>query len=57
MEAVVAGRLRDSAQRARVPAWLRKVLLRGLANKRDNRFPAMEDLSRPSPRSRSPAAA
>ena len=44
MEAVVAGRLRGSAQRARVPAWLRKVLLRGLANKRDNRFPAMEDL-------------
>jgi eukaryotic-like serine/threonine-protein kinase len=44
MEAVVAGRLRDSWQRTRVPAWLRKVLLRGLANKRDDRFPAMEDL-------------
>jgi tetratricopeptide (TPR) repeat protein len=44
MEAVVAGRLRDSSQRARLPAWLRKVLLRGLANKRDHRFPAMEDL-------------
>jgi len=44
IEAVAAGRLRDSSQRARVPAWLRKVVLRGLATKREDRFPSMPDL-------------
>jgi len=44
IEAVAAGRLRDSSQRARVPAWLRKVVLRGLATRREDRFPSMPDL-------------
>ncbi len=44
LEAVTAGRLREAPHRSRVPAWLRKVLLRGLAVKREDRFPSMEDL-------------
>jgi len=44
IEAVTAGRLREAPPSARVPAWLRKVLLRGLAVDRKNRFPSMEDL-------------
>jgi len=44
IEAVTAGRMREPPSRVRVPAWLRKVLLRGLATKRDDRFPAMEAL-------------
>ena len=44
IDAVVAGRLRETPQRARVPAWLRKVVLRGLARNRDDRFPTTEDL-------------
>jgi len=46
IEAVAAGRLRDSSQRARVPAWLRKVVLRGLATRREDRFPSMDRLQR-----------
>ena len=44
IEAVTAGRLREAPHRSRVPAWLRKVLLRGLAVKREDRFPSMEEL-------------
>jgi serine/threonine protein kinase len=44
IEAVSAGRLREAPASARVPAWLRKVLLRGLAVDRENRFASMEDL-------------
>ena len=44
IEAVTAGRMRDVAQRTRVPAWLRKVILRGLALKREDRFATMDDL-------------
>jgi tetratricopeptide (TPR) repeat protein len=43
-EAVTAGRIREPPPRSRVPTWLRKLLLRGLAVKREDRFPAMEDL-------------
>jgi tetratricopeptide (TPR) repeat protein len=44
IEAVTAGRKRDVPQRARVPAWLRKVILRGLSLKREDRFATMDDL-------------
>ena len=44
IEAVTAGRMRDVPPRARVPAWLRKVILRGLALKREDRFATMDDL-------------
>ena len=44
LEAVTAGTAARAAARFRVPAWLRKVLLRGLAVKREDRFPTMENL-------------
>ena len=44
IRAVTAGRLREPSQRVRVPAWLRKMLLRGLATRREDRFGTMEDL-------------
>jgi tetratricopeptide (TPR) repeat protein len=44
--AVIAGRVREPAQRSRAPAWLRKVLLRGLSTRREDRFPSMGDLLR-----------
>jgi len=44
IEAVSAGRMREPPARVRVPAWLRKVLLRGLATRREDRFSTMEDL-------------
>ena len=43
-EAVTTGRLREPSQATRVPAWLRKVVLRGLSVKREDRFPDMEAL-------------
>jgi eukaryotic-like serine/threonine-protein kinase len=44
LEAVVAGRIRDPAQKARVPAFLRKLLLRGLAADPALRYPSMRSL-------------
>ena len=44
IEAVGARRLREPSQRIRVPAWLRKVVLRGLSVEPGDRFPAMESL-------------
>jgi len=43
-ENVVRGRLRDPPQGVRVPAWLRKLLLRGLNVDRNQRFPSMQAL-------------
>ena len=42
-EQVVAGRLPDPP-RGRVPAWLRRAVLRGLANDMDRRWPSMQAL-------------
>ena len=44
MNNVVAGRLTDAPENSHVPGWLRKVLLRGLATKLEDRFPTMADL-------------
>ena len=44
IEAVGERRLREPSQRIRVPAWLRKLVLRGLSVKPEDRFPAMADL-------------
>jgi tetratricopeptide (TPR) repeat protein len=43
-ESVKGGRLRDPPQRGRPPAWLRKILMRGLSVDRNRRFPSMQAL-------------
>jgi tetratricopeptide (TPR) repeat protein len=43
-EAVVAGRVREPAQRTRAPSFLRRLLLRGLAADPAARFPSMRAL-------------
>ena len=44
LEAVVAGRVREPAQKARVPSFLRKLLLRGLEADPGSRHPSMPAL-------------
>ena len=44
LEAVVGGRVREPAQRARVPSFLRKLLLRGLETEPAARYPSMRAL-------------
>jgi eukaryotic-like serine/threonine-protein kinase len=44
LEAVVAGRVREPAQRTRAPSFLRKLLLRGLAAEPASRFSSMPAL-------------
>jgi tetratricopeptide (TPR) repeat protein len=44
--AVIEGRVREPPNKGRVPAWLRRVVLRGLETKRADRFASMEDLLR-----------
>jgi hypothetical protein len=44
VEAVMAGKVREPPQRARVPSFLRRLLLRGLASDPSARFPSMPDL-------------
>jgi eukaryotic-like serine/threonine-protein kinase len=44
LEAVVAGRVREPTQKARVPAFLRKLLLRGLGADPASRYPSMRAL-------------
>jgi tetratricopeptide (TPR) repeat protein len=41
---VVQGRIREVPAHARVPAWLRKVVLRGLRSNPAERYPSMADL-------------
>jgi len=43
-EAVKAGRVREPAQRGRTPAFIRKLLLRGLRPDPDERYPSMRAL-------------
>ena len=43
-KSVLAGQVRDAPPQARVPTWLRRVLLRGLRVDRAERFPSMEAL-------------
>jgi len=43
---VTGGNVRDAPQGADVPAWLRRVLLRGLRPNPDERYPSMETLLR-----------
>jgi tetratricopeptide (TPR) repeat protein/tRNA A-37 threonylcarbamoyl transferase component Bud32 len=42
--AVVAGRSREPAQKARAPVWLRRALARGFQRKREQRWPSMDEL-------------
>jgi tetratricopeptide (TPR) repeat protein len=42
--AVVSHRVREPAAKSRAPAWLRRVISRGLAAKRDERYPSMSEL-------------
>ncbi len=59
-EAVVCGRRRPLPRRPRVPAWLRRALVRGLSVRPDERFPTMRallDALRPRPRLRLSALA
>ena len=44
LEAVVSGRVREPAQKTRVPSFLRKLLLRGLATDPAARYPSMRAL-------------
>ena len=44
MDAVVKGRVREPPQRGRVPSFLRRLLLRGLAADPAARFPSMREL-------------
>jgi eukaryotic-like serine/threonine-protein kinase len=43
-EAVISGRVREPAQRARTPSFMRRLLLRGLAAEPASRFPSMQAL-------------
>jgi tetratricopeptide (TPR) repeat protein len=43
---VIQGRLRDPPRGTRVPAWVRKILVRGLASDPAGRYPSMEALLR-----------
>ncbi|HET6284532.1 MAG TPA: serine/threonine-protein kinase [Polyangia bacterium] len=43
-EAVIEGKVREPAQRNRVPARLRRILLRGLSRNPDDRYPSMTAL-------------
>ncbi|MBV8760187.1 MAG: serine/threonine protein kinase [Deltaproteobacteria bacterium] len=43
-DAVIEGRLQKPPSNARVPARLRKILLRGLSTKREQRYPSMDDM-------------
>ena len=43
-DAVVAGEVRPAPAKHKAPAWLRKVLLRGLARRPEDRFPSMQPL-------------
>jgi tetratricopeptide (TPR) repeat protein len=44
MSNVVAGAITDPPPDSRVPAWIRRILVRGLATDPDNRFPSMTEL-------------
>jgi tetratricopeptide (TPR) repeat protein len=44
MASVTSGLVTPPPAKARVPGWIRKVLLRGLRTNPDERFPAMEEL-------------
>ncbi len=44
MANVLEGRLTDAPENSHVPGWIRKVLLRGMATKLEDRFPTMADL-------------
>ena len=44
MHNVLDGRLTDAPENSHVPGWIRKVLLRGIATKLEDRFPTMADL-------------
>ena len=44
LEAVVSGRVREPTQKARVPSFLRKLLLRGLETDPSKRYPSMRAL-------------
>ena len=41
---VLAGTVREAPPDARVPAWIRKILLRGLSTTPEDRYPAMAEL-------------
>jgi tetratricopeptide (TPR) repeat protein len=43
-KAVIAHEVREPAQRSRAPAWLRRVVLRGLHAQREDRYPSMQAL-------------
>jgi tetratricopeptide (TPR) repeat protein/predicted Ser/Thr protein kinase len=44
MANVIAGAVTEPPPEARVPAWIRRILLRGLSTQPDNRFPSMTEL-------------
>ena len=44
MANVVAGTINEPPGNTRVPAWIRKILLRGLSTSPDDRFPSMTDM-------------
>ena len=44
MANVVAGTVTDPPPEARVPAWIRRILLRGLSTEPKNRYPSMTEL-------------
>ncbi|HSS38575.1 MAG TPA: serine/threonine-protein kinase, partial [Polyangia bacterium] len=44
MANVVAGTINDPPSDARVPTWIRKILIRGLSTRPDGRFPSMTEL-------------
>ncbi|MEP6861327.1 MAG: protein kinase [Deltaproteobacteria bacterium] len=50
-DAVIEGRMQKPPRGAKVPAWLRKIVVRGLATNPDARYPSMDamlvDLARP----------
>lgn len=43
-QAVLAGRMREAPVNRKVPAWLRRVVLRGLRIDREGRYPSMEPM-------------
>ncbi len=43
-DAVIAGRMQPPPRDTKVPAWLRKVVMRGLATRAEDRYPSMDAL-------------
>ena len=44
LEEIERGRVRPEPSTAQVPRWLRRILLRGLSPRADDRYPKLDDM-------------